>query len=279
MANMRAVQSLNTYAWLALDNIWAIFVIGVLVVFYWRGTWELLDHNLYPDDGAKSTWICVAIGNGGLFFAAMLQESLNKHMTSKNATSKWILWFFFNHLFSYVMGFFSVCHWRGIWHGLNHYTGKTDESYIYSLVVGQILLWLLRSAKMVSAPPNLCLHDTGDDVFTCESRFHQTPKNRELYVLDHLLNVVVIWNSVVLMWRGPSGSACTGLLPSPKRQSANTERSEGQRAISEYWRSEVRREQRTGEQAHPSLSDSNYLEGTDPLHYLLETQAAPHPCF
>ncbi|ELU02844.1 hypothetical protein CAPTEDRAFT_185162 [Capitella teleta] len=56
-------------------------------------------------------------------------------------------------------------------------------------------------------------------------------------------------------------------------------KSEGQRAISEYWRSEVRREQRTGEQAHPSLSDSNYLEGTDPLHYLLETQAAPHPCF
>uniref|UniRef100_X2AC79 Uncharacterized protein n=1 Tax=Capitella teleta TaxID=283909 RepID=X2AC79_CAPTE len=52
-----------------------------------------------------------------------------------------------------------------------------------------------------------------------------------------------------------------------------------QEAISEYWRSEVRREQRTGEQAHPSLSDSNYLEGTDSLHYLLETQAAPHPCF
>ncbi|ELT93137.1 hypothetical protein CAPTEDRAFT_198282, partial [Capitella teleta] len=64
-----------------------------------------------------------------------------------------------------------------------------------------------------------------------------------------------------------------------QRQSANTERSEGQRAISEYWRSEVRREQRTGEQAHPSLSDSNYLEGTELLHFLLETQAAPHPCF
>ncbi|MEE4248815.1 MAG: hypothetical protein V2I33_25845, partial [Kangiellaceae bacterium] len=77
----------------------------------------------------------------------------------------------------------------------------------------------------------------------------------------------------------PSGSACTGLLPSPKRQSANTERSEGQDAISEYWRSEVRREQRTGEQAHPSLSDSKYLEGTDLLHFLLETQAAPHPWF
>ncbi|ELT91984.1 hypothetical protein CAPTEDRAFT_196766 [Capitella teleta] len=58
---------------------------------------------------------------------------------------------------------------------------------------------------MVSALPNLCLHDTGDGVITSvvqESRFHQTPKNGELYVLDHLLNVVVIWNSVVLMWRG-----------------------------------------------------------------------------
>ncbi|ELU09188.1 hypothetical protein CAPTEDRAFT_202802 [Capitella teleta] len=65
----------------------------------------------------------------------------------------------------------------------------------------------------------------------------------------------------------------------PLRQSANTERSEGQRAISEYWRSEVRREQRTGEQAHPSLSDSKYLEGTDLLHFLLETQAASHPWF
>ncbi|ELU06165.1 hypothetical protein CAPTEDRAFT_220102 [Capitella teleta] len=58
-----------------------------------------------------------------------------------------------------------------------------------------------------------------------------------------------------------------------------TERSEDQDAIREYWRSGVRREQRTGEQAHPSLSDSKYLEGTDLLHFLLETQAAPHPCF
>ncbi|ELU04978.1 hypothetical protein CAPTEDRAFT_208910 [Capitella teleta] len=54
-----------------------------------------------------------------------------------------------------------------------------------------------------------------------------------------------------------------------------TERSEGQDAISEYWRSEVCREQRTGKQAHSSLSDSKYLEGTDLLHFLLETQAAP----
>ncbi|ELT96960.1 hypothetical protein CAPTEDRAFT_194787 [Capitella teleta] len=63
------------------------------------------------------------------------------------------------------------------------------------------------------------------------------------------------------------------------RQSANTEKSEGQRAISEYLRSEVRREQRTGEQAHQSLSDSNYLEGTELLHFLSETQAATHPWF
>ncbi|ELT99671.1 hypothetical protein CAPTEDRAFT_198259 [Capitella teleta] len=47
-----------------------------------------------------------------------------------------------------------------------------------------------------------------------------------------------------------------------------TERSEDQDAISEYWRSEVRREERTGKQAHPSLSDSKYLEGTDLLHCL-----------
>ncbi|ELT96042.1 hypothetical protein CAPTEDRAFT_211996 [Capitella teleta] len=38
-------------------------------------------------------------------------------------------------------------------------------------------------------------------------------------------------------------------------------------------------ENKEPESKHPSLSDSNYLEGTDSLHYLLETQAAPHPCF
>ncbi|ELT91986.1 hypothetical protein CAPTEDRAFT_24879, partial [Capitella teleta] len=185
-----------------LDNIVCIFVIGVLVVFYWRGTWLLLDYNLYPEDVSKNVWICVAIGNGGLFLAAIFQETLKKHVMSP---SNICIWIFYYHFHSYAMGFFSVCHWRGIWNGLDHYTGRTDESYLYSLLVGQTILFVLRSSRMISGPPSLVLFDTGKSFFNCDSRFEQTPDKPELYTLDHLLSVVVIMNCVVLVWRGVWG--------------------------------------------------------------------------
>lgn len=123
----------SSYLWLAIDNIFATFVIGPLVVFYWRGTWTLLDIHLYPEEEWKSAWICVAIGNGGLFMTALLQEPLAKYLKKDN----WVVWITAYHIYSYVVCFFSVCHWRGIWASLNHYTGKGDNSMISSLVIGE----------------------------------------------------------------------------------------------------------------------------------------------
>ena len=116
-----------------LDNLFAIFIIGPLVVFYWRGTWTLLDEHLYPFDLWKSGAICVAIGNGGLFLLAMLQEPLTKHVRKEN----WLSWLVGYHLYTYVGSFFSVCHWRGIWVLLDYYTGVDLQSHSVTLAIGK----------------------------------------------------------------------------------------------------------------------------------------------
>lgn len=126
------IQSQSSYLWLIIDNTVATFIIGPLVVFYWRGTWSLLDLHLYPNEPFKGAWICVAIGNGGLMVAALLQ----KHFQRFLSMDKWFVWLTAYHTYTYIIAFCCVCHWRGIWTSLNLYTGLKDESFVASLITG-----------------------------------------------------------------------------------------------------------------------------------------------
>ena len=68
--------SLRALVLFLADNLLSALIIGPLVVFYWRGTWELLDVYLYPDDKAASGWTCSALGNIGLVCLVYLQTPL-----------------------------------------------------------------------------------------------------------------------------------------------------------------------------------------------------------
>ena len=118
-----------------VDNLLSAIVVGPLVVFYWRGTWELLNVYLFPGDQAASGWTCSAIGNVGLVCLVYLQEPLARWLRLDNK----LHWMFGYHLYTYVMGALNVCHWRGVWVLLDHYTGISVLSSWLTFAIGKAI--------------------------------------------------------------------------------------------------------------------------------------------
>jgi len=112
-------RSWRVFLLFLIDNLLSAVVIGPLVVFYWRGTWELLDVYLFPDDKVASGWTCATVGNVGLICLVYLQKPLAKWVRVDNPLH-WTLGY---HMYMYVLGGLNVCHWRGVWVLLDHYTG------------------------------------------------------------------------------------------------------------------------------------------------------------
>jgi hypothetical protein len=104
----------------------------------------LLDNHLLPDYQTDSNglqtvvasshngWICFTIGNVGLMLVVLCQHVLHRHLKADRI----IHWLVGYHLFTYIMAFFNVCHWRGVWILLNVYTGYEAVSVWTSLAIG-----------------------------------------------------------------------------------------------------------------------------------------------
>jgi len=125
-------RSRRALALFVVDNLLSAVVIGPLVVFYWRGTWELLNVYLFPDDQAASGWTCSAVGNVGLLCVVYLQKPLARWLRV-DSPLHWVLGY---HVYTYVLGALNVCQWRGVWVLLDYYTGVSVISSWTSFVIG-----------------------------------------------------------------------------------------------------------------------------------------------
>jgi len=135
VVNYSPSRSCRSLVLFLADNLLCAAVIGPLVVFYWRGTWELLNIYLFPDDQAASGWTCSVIGNVGLVCIVYLQKPLARWIRVDNPMQ----WMFGYHTYTYVLGGLNVLHWRGVWVLLDHYTGVNVLSSWITFAIGRFL--------------------------------------------------------------------------------------------------------------------------------------------
>ena len=128
-------RSCRAFILFVLDNLLNAAVIGPMTVFYWRGTWVLLDVYLFPDDQAASGWTCSLIGNVGLICLVYLQQPLAKWVHVDNPLH-WMLGY---RVYTYVLGSLGVFHWRGVWILLDVYTGINVLSSWITFAIGRSL--------------------------------------------------------------------------------------------------------------------------------------------
>lgn len=132
-----------------LDTLLTVFVIHQLVVFYWRGVWEIFDVHLLPDNRHMSAIICLIIAYTLQVLLCLMQAAANALCPLKR--SKILRWalevviFFFANLVG-------VACWRGVWILLNHHFIPSNHGLSAGVthLIGIVVLWMMLCAHSVT---------------------------------------------------------------------------------------------------------------------------------
>jgi len=99
-----------------LDTLFTVFITCNLVVFYWRGVWEIFDVHLLPDDRHTSAIICLVVAYSLQTLVCLIELAANRLCRSKRLkVLRWaleVVVFFFANLVGVAL-------WRGVWLLLN----------------------------------------------------------------------------------------------------------------------------------------------------------------
>ncbi|CAG0884064.1 unnamed protein product [Darwinula stevensoni] len=195
-----------------LDAALSIFLIGPMVVFYWRGTWQVMDAYLMPESEGSSAWVSLGVGLLVPLTAYLSQHHLDLYLAQK---SPWPVFAVLSRVYTAVYAFGTVSHWRGTWKLLDYYTGTGWQSATVSVVVGLVGLGALRSIVNIGAPPFFVKLDLPERFFVSPTQFRQKSFDVRLdsvpqwaghfdygYILDCVFSVVVPESLVVFVWRG-----------------------------------------------------------------------------
>ncbi|CAH1101314.1 unnamed protein product [Psylliodes chrysocephalus] len=100
-----------------LDCLFSILVVGTLVVFVWRGVWQLIDIFLFPNDEIFSSWSSLVLGYLVVASAFLLQPLMKYLCERLTGTTRLLI----ADTFVLYALFGTVNVWRGIWNLLNIY--------------------------------------------------------------------------------------------------------------------------------------------------------------
>uniref|UniRef100_A0A336M8G3 CSON012613 protein n=1 Tax=Culicoides sonorensis TaxID=179676 RepID=A0A336M8G3_CULSO len=183
-----------------IDICFVTFVLSTTVVTYWRGTWNLVTHYLYPDDPTSSAIASLLIGiNGHLIFTGFQRVFKN----SLNPDKHRLTYYIGSRIYTYLYGFVCVNGWRGGWQLLDLYTPHVTWHVLATVIVSVLALSLLKSLRNISAAPFVCVNDDQTEYFDVPTLFRKGgSRDPGLYVLDCLFSVLVIGTLVVFVWRG-----------------------------------------------------------------------------
>ena len=133
-----------------LDTLLTVCIIHQLVVFYWRGVWEIFDVHLLPDDSHMSAIICLIIAYA-LQSLVCPMEVVTNFLCQSNRSKVWVIWalevvtFFFANLVGVIL-------WRGVWILLDYHFVPDNAGLSAGMthLIGIVVLWLMLCAHSVT---------------------------------------------------------------------------------------------------------------------------------
>ncbi|XP_070578012.1 uncharacterized protein [Ptychodera flava] len=213
MAFCRVSDSLRQVSLHGFELVITLGIITPCTLGYWRGVWNLLDLYLLPNDPNISGIISILIGLGLIFVFGLLQNSHKRWFPFGT-----VRWHVFSRLYSFLLAFAVLNHWRGLWALLDFYTTTSLTSALSTLVIGIIFLLLLRGIKNIPPQPSVVYRDNEETVFDCSTRFNVnssegSAKVKMLFILDLIVSYFVIHSLVLCFWRGLWATLDSEFLP------------------------------------------------------------------
>uniref|UniRef100_A0A182J1Q0 Uncharacterized protein n=1 Tax=Anopheles atroparvus TaxID=41427 RepID=A0A182J1Q0_ANOAO len=131
-----------------VNNLYAALVISPLVIGYWRGTWNLMDTLLFPNNELCRMVVLLAFGLGGHLLFMLLQNKLRHWLDVYEHPVAFYLW---SRVYTYVYGAMCVSTWRGGWILIDHYS---PPSLVFFVEASLVTLLVLASLHTVTAGGN-----------------------------------------------------------------------------------------------------------------------------
>nr|CAD7197940.1 unnamed protein product [Timema douglasi] len=157
------------YVWLSfIDTFFSVFVVGPLVITFWRGQWSLMDIYVCPAYPFESATISFLVGILGHYLLTILQRplTLNLHPERHRLT-----FYVVSRLYTVYFGFSCVSFWRGAFLYLDIYTGTNIALVASSTALSAVALTILKTLRNISSPPFLVSMDSCQDYFQVQTMF------------------------------------------------------------------------------------------------------------
>uniref|UniRef100_A0ABM0M1N9 Uncharacterized protein LOC102803953 n=1 Tax=Saccoglossus kowalevskii TaxID=10224 RepID=A0ABM0M1N9_SACKO len=188
----------NRICMCTLDGVALFCIITTAVIFFWRGTWYIMDNIVNPRNYEASGWLSFVLGFLIIIVMHMWQTTFKRIVGKSNR----VLWNIASRVHTYILAFGCVNQWRGVWHVWDNYTGDGLNSGLISTFTALAILWASRSSRNILRPPNSLLFDCNHK-FTILTRFRvEISSDIYLYLLDLIFTVIVLGSAVVSYWRG-----------------------------------------------------------------------------
>ncbi|KAI3387137.1 hypothetical protein SNEBB_003650 [Seison nebaliae] len=172
-----------------IDSFIICFLIGSLCISFWRGTWQLFDLFVVPNNFLLSALVSFGIG---AFFLINTHYFQSQICSIEEKIKSYVMKRLFRIIYIYFHSNFNVLHWRGFWNIIDHIFGRSLLSAIIGGLIAIVLSIIHGTIIGLISAPFTCLHE-GINSFHNIPLFFKT--NTEELKKNTNLNFLMLENS------------------------------------------------------------------------------------
>lgn len=164
-----------------IDVIFALLVIGPLVIIYWVSIWILFDLFIKPDDPNLSAVISFAIGLVGQLFLMFYQDAIEKLLKFKN--HKFIN-LIVSKCYALVFALTSISLWRGMWMFIDINSSNDVFATVVNILQNTLILSASRTLKNSIASPFIVTKDQVENNYKIMTYFRRVVSKKNFKLPD-----------------------------------------------------------------------------------------------
>ncbi|XP_031559604.1 uncharacterized protein LOC116295806 [Actinia tenebrosa] len=186
-----------------LDYLIVCTFISPLVIYYWQGTWMLMDFYILPGSILDSALLSTGLGVIFSHFILGTQGWMVEKLSIYNKVYLQIAW----KICIYLISLSTISFWRGVWMLMDMFAGVTLTVFLVSHGMAFIFLTATRTTSSIVFCPGYLLKDQTTSPST-SFNFDAIPlinciKNKSIQIfISHFVTVFIISTAIVCYWRG-----------------------------------------------------------------------------
>lgn len=181
-SGLKGLTKMSLYSGLLLlvDELFSSLILAPLVVFYWRGTWNLMGTYLFPENSIHSAIASLTIGIAGHLIFTMGQGFFHQVF---NPDKHRLTFYIGSRLYTNISAIVCVNGWRGGWQLIDIYTNHDVKTIVIITVSVTIVMCALKSIRNLTGAPFAVVVDDSKDYFEIPTYFKTRVRRVDFFLV------------------------------------------------------------------------------------------------